>query len=188
MASAMGCKSSYLTRLLKPGDHKIGPSLLVNLVKRVHEIATERGEDVEWLTPGWLQYGGPKHSPGRLQDDPPHYRTEPDLKLIFKHQSDDQLVSILAGVLRDAGASPEARAREGERVFREILRRLQTSSAQVSPAAETLLAEAAAGDAPDPESPRSPSTDGPSAKALPPPRDVSRGTKALPGVPKAGPE
>lgn len=60
MAEAMGCASSYLTKLLKPGAHEVGPSLLVNLVKKVHEIAADRSEDASWITPGWVQFGGPK--------------------------------------------------------------------------------------------------------------------------------
>lgn len=60
MADAMGCESSYLTKLLKPGEHKVGASLLVNLVKKVQEIAAEKREDASWITPGWVQFGGPK--------------------------------------------------------------------------------------------------------------------------------
>ena len=70
MAVAMGCAKSNVTKLLKPGNHEIGSSFLVNLVNAVHRIAAERGEPVDWLTPAWIEYGGPKGAPLALKDAP----------------------------------------------------------------------------------------------------------------------
>lgn len=184
MAEAMGCESSYLTKLLKPGAHKVGPSLLVNLVKRVHEIAGQRHEDVTWLTPGWVQYGGPKAgAAGTLREEATTYRVNPDLALIFKTQTYEQLVNILSGVLLDKGAAAPARAHQAELVFGEIRRRLRSSSAPASGAEELLDAAEEEVDR-APESARSAAAGETSAAAAPPPRAVSPDSTGPPGAPK----
>jgi hypothetical protein len=59
MAAAMDCEPSYLTKLLKPGDHNIKASTVVKLFNAILEKDSTMVKS-DGVTKEWIMFGGPR--------------------------------------------------------------------------------------------------------------------------------
>jgi hypothetical protein len=144
MAAAMDCNESYITALLKPGDHELGRSMVVKLFEAMLAIDSSR-VNRDGVDPGWIMFGARQIAhPHELTESTPPYRVTPkmNLALLFRSESTDQLIGKLAGVLSEPGAAPSDRVATAELLLEEIKKRLLSSAeSQAEADARSLDAE-----------------------------------------------